>query len=202
MRMGISLKEEMDPVSERNKFQPKATTCLKCKQAEELKPKDPAMVQCKMFGWLISRELSKTQAVCKLWGGKNDALILSSVAMLSQKQTRKLPLSKRAPDEQPQNSMPISSQLKNQCMPDSQSTRKKSKKPNVSGGNKMSHEETFGEKLNKCIGCLCFSCAFCPHNKRDLKQNELHWKSKGETGENGFHHWSWRSPNSMVLQTP
>ena len=27
----------------------------------------------------------------------------------------------------------------------------------------MSHEETFGEKLDKCIGCLCYSCAVCPH---------------------------------------
>lgn len=49
---------------ELDKFQPRAKTCLQCNQKEELEPKDPSVVLCKRFGWLISRKLSKTQVVC------------------------------------------------------------------------------------------------------------------------------------------
>ena len=49
----------------KDSFQPRTKTCLQCNQVEELEPRDPAVVQCKKFGWLIFRNLSKTQAVCK-----------------------------------------------------------------------------------------------------------------------------------------
>ena len=52
-------------MSNRDKFQPRAQTCSQCNQVEELEPRDPTVLQCKKFGWLISKNLSKTQAVCK-----------------------------------------------------------------------------------------------------------------------------------------
>jgi len=46
-------------------FSTRAKNCLSCKQKEELNPKDPGMISCKQFGWLIKRNLAASQAVCK-----------------------------------------------------------------------------------------------------------------------------------------
>ena len=51
-------------MKKQDEFKPRAQTCSSCNQKEELDPKDPSVVSCKKFGWLISRKLSKTQAVC------------------------------------------------------------------------------------------------------------------------------------------
>jgi len=48
-------------IIDREKFEPRAKKCSHCSYQEEV---DDNKIECKVFGWLIDRQLAKKQAVC------------------------------------------------------------------------------------------------------------------------------------------
>ena len=76
---------------DRTKFEPRARRCSHCPLIGETQPWQDDVVMCKLFGWSISRQLSKRDAVCSRQTKALSFSVTLSDAQVTQEHKQNIP---------------------------------------------------------------------------------------------------------------